>query len=558
MSQGIMKQLSYGIRLVFGSSLLAAAVQAAPPSDPPEVLGQLKIAGAQGGFSGTLGPFDSFGSALAVVGDLDGNGTNEVAVGAPGSTTPQGGAVWILFLAADDSVLAAARIDALTAGLTLDANDNFGASLAALGDLDGDGHLELAVGAPNRGPGLFLGPGAVFVLSLDEAGAVLDRYELAEGVGGVPGPTSATGFGVALAALGDLDGNGITDLAVSDSTGGAAAEIVWLLELQADASALAAVAIAQDHAAFAGLPVAGDGLGRALAGLGDLDGNGTPDLALGEPNAGALNTGAVWVAFLDAGPSLDSAVRIAPGENGFGWAIADQAGFGGALAGGDLDSDGVTDLVVGSSFDDDLTGRTWILGLDAAGLVVQGETYVDDDVQGFSGPLDFEDQFGSAVVLLPEAGGDHQLLAGARGDGGSFLLGPGALWVLDLEAPDPWTNLGHGLAGVNGLPLLKGTGPLLDGSLNSIDLLHAVPSGSAALIIGFSQLNVGFKGGTLVPNPFLIVYGMPIDVTGKMSLPFVWPPAVPPGVFLFFQTWMADVTGPKGFSASNGLQALTP
>jgi hypothetical protein len=292
--------------------------------------------------------------------------------------------------------------------------------------------------------------------------------------------------------------------------------------------------------------------------LGDLDGNGTPDLALGEPAAGPTNAGAAWLVFLDPGPTLASAVRIAPGQDGFTGPVADQAAFGNALAAGDLDHDDVTDLVVGAYFDANLTGSAWILTLAPSGLVMHGQEFTDDGAQSFFGPLEEEDQFGTAVALLPDPGGDDQLVAGARGDGGSFLLGPGAVWVLDLEEPDPWNSLGFALAGGSGLPLLIGAGPLLDGSVNSLSLKHAKPNSAVAIVLGFSLSLHPLKGGVLVPNADVIVPGLPTDGNGELFLPFLWPAGIPSGFFLYFQDWIVDPAGPKGFSASNGLQALTP
>ena len=66
------------------------------------------------------------------------------------------------------------------------------------------------------------------------------------------------------------------------------------------------------------------------------------------------------------------------------------------------------------------------------------------------------------------------------------------------------------------------------------------------------------RSGVLVPNADVLVPGLPTDANGELFLPFIWPAGVPSGFHLYFQDWIVDPAGPKGFSASNGLQALTP
>ncbi len=548
------------------ASLAALAALTSPPAaasdSPPEVMAQQKVNASEGGFGGALGAVDAFGSAVAALGDLDGDGQQDLAVGAPKSAGPDGGAVWLLYLDADGSVLSEVRLDATTAGLPLDAGDNFGDALAVAGDLDLDGDLELAVGAPNHGATLFA-PGSVFVLSLAPAGGVAGWTQLAEGVNGVPGSGTVTGFGDALAAPGDLDANGVPDLAVTDSLGAAGAPVVWLLQLQADATALAATALTAADPAFGGQVLMPDSFGAALAAVPDVDGDGDGELAIGAHTTGAQDQGAAWLAFLQAGPGLSSALRIAPGESGFTGPLEDDAWFGRALAAGDVDGDSLPELVVGAPRSQNGSGAStgegaaWILELDATGQVVAEERVAEGEA-GFAGPLGADDQFGWSLALLPDAGGWDQLVAGAVGDGGAFLFAPGAVWVLDLEAYDPWTDLGAGLAGSAGVPLLAGSGPLTGDSLNSLDLTGALAGASCTLVVGLSQLDAPFKGGTLVPAPFLLVVGLAADGGGALGLPFLWPAGVPSGVALYFQHWIADPAGPLGFAASNGLQAITP
>ncbi len=133
-----------------------------------------KISDAQGGFTGTLDHEDRFGWSVASLGDLDGDGVGDLAVGAleddpygpPGRS--EIGAVWVLFLNTNGTVKSHQKINSTQGGFTgtLDDGDNFGWSVASLGDLDGDGLGDLAVGAILDDDG-GNARGAVWILFLD-------------------------------------------------------------------------------------------------------------------------------------------------------------------------------------------------------------------------------------------------------------------------------------------------------------------------------------------------------------------------------------------------------
>jgi len=121
-----------------------------------------------------------------------------------------------------------------------------------------------------------------------------------------------------------------------------------------------------------------------------------------------------------------------------------------------------------------------------------------------------------------------------------------------------WANLGFGIFGVNGVPRLMGSSTLIAGASSSLSVVDGTPLAAAKLVVGFSQLNAPFKGGVLVPNPNLLVSGLPLTGVGAFTLPFAWPAGLPSGFSLYFQLWTPDPAAPKGLSASNGLRSTTP
>jgi hypothetical protein len=162
-------------------------------------------------------------------------------------------------------------------------NERTGAALAALGDLDGDGISELAVGTPGRGDEEGAARGAVWILFLDTEGGVKCAREITVAKGGLAGqPRDRGEFGSALAAVGDLDGDGITELAVGEPDPVGGTPRIWLLFLAPDGTVRAQRRI---DAATPGMPgLSGRSkLGFAFAAPGDIDGDGIADLVAGAP-----------------------------------------------------------------------------------------------------------------------------------------------------------------------------------------------------------------------------------------------------------------------------------
>jgi hypothetical protein len=334
----------------------------------------------------TLQTGDYFGHGVTSLGDLDGDGITDLAVGASKDDTGGyiNGAVYVLFMNTNGTVKSSQKIaSGIGGGPTLAFADRFGLAVAGLGDLDGDGINDLAVGAIGDDTGGTY-RGAVHVLLMNANGTVKSSQKIANGIGGGPILANVDVFGIGLATLGDLDGDGVTELAVGasgDDTGGADRGAVHILFMNTNGTAKSSQKIASG---VGGGPTLADGdsFGRGLAALGDLDGNGIKDLAVGayQDDTGGISRGAVHVLLLNANGTVKGSQKIANATGG-GPTLTNYDNFGVSLAAlGDLDGDGLTDLMVGAERDDsggNSRGAAYVLFLKA---VTAGDYNVNGNV----------------------------------------------------------------------------------------------------------------------------------------------------------------------------------
>ena len=363
------------------------------------VRAEQKISQTAGGFGGTLGDGDRFGGAIAPLGDLDGDGIIDLAVSADRSDAGafDAGAFWVLLMNEDGTVRDERVHDAQSGLLSsrLTFQDFFGFGLSALGDLDGDGHPELAVGAFGDDGGASQ-TGAVYIVSLLPDGGILRITKISESEGSLPVLLQANGrFGVRTAGIGDLDGDGTPDLAV-----GADQAFFWgavyVLLLNPDGTVKNATVISGGLGGFSGTLDFSDDFGLGLSAVGDVDGDGVPDLAVGaaRDDDGGIDNGAVWILFLNPDGTVKGHQKISDTAGGL-MAPLDGEFFGISVGGlGDLDGDGVQDLVVGESYDDDnggfRRGAAHVLFLDGSSIVC-GNGVLDPVEECDDGNLSDED-----------------------------------------------------------------------------------------------------------------------------------------------------------------------
>lgn len=139
-------------------------------------------------------PYGQFGFGVSSAGDPDADGVPDILVGTPyGLRPPSGEGAAFVFSGATGKELFRVEGDSL--------DERFGYSVAAAGDVDGDGHDDILVGASGDDPDSLLDAGSVFVYS-GETGSLLFQYR---------GIREKDQVGGVLSSFGDLDADGLSD-----------------------------------------------------------------------------------------------------------------------------------------------------------------------------------------------------------------------------------------------------------------------------------------------------------------------------------------------------------
>lgn len=389
----------------------------------------------------------SFGGAVAGVGDLTGDGVPDLLIGAPDESSPAGvaNAGWAFLVSGSTGQ------DVFSLHGNADTR-HLGFAVAGCNDLDGDGVGELLIGAP--GLGLVLGSKAKVLVVSGATGATLRVLN---------SPSDALRFGWSIVAL-DLDGDGLDDQVVGapPASPGPSAKGQVVAHSGADGAVLWWAE---------GL----GNLGRSLAAAGDLMGGPQPDVLAGAPSAQGDGVAVGQIQLLDgaSGVTLHTVSGLEQGGqfgHSLGWA-------------GDVDGDGISELAVAAP--GSLT--TFLLSWPSGALVNQLDT----------GP-------GPTGALLTTPGD-------LDGDGQADLV----------TAWGPTVHAWHGLQRP-GAPTLDVTGELLPDTKLHV-LVGQVPQAlPVALIVGGSPLGLPFHGSVLVPSPDFVV-PLVVDASGSATLSLRWP-----------------------------------
>ncbi len=323
---------------------------------------------------------DWFGSALDGAGDYDGDGTPDLVVGA-----------WRASLAGTDSgsvrVVSGATMQPLATFLGSGAGEEYGSSVAGAGDFDMDGFADVVIGAPGAGT-LGSNPGRVQVFSGKTSLLLLEAS----------GEAAADGFGWSVAGAGDVNGDGFADVVVGSIAADAGAMNTGRVYVYGGGAAAGGAGLLDS---FDG-DFAFDLLGWSVAGAGDVDGDGLSDVIAGAPfsplNGPDAGIARIWSV------QTGLAIRTIQGDSAGDWSGFSVAGL------GDLDGDLRAEVAIGSPF--------------AATTTLQGGTA--RVVDGMTGSVLFSvdatarsSELGAAVAGAGDLNGDGvpELVVGARYDG---------------------------------------------------------------------------------------------------------------------------------------------
>ncbi len=318
--------------------------------------GGTSIASWDASFEGDAAPETTVGEGVTGIGDVDGDGFDDLAFADPrGSTLDKTGRVYLFAGSAsrptgdvDEDVLPyidGSPQDEICAGRCI-ASDDF----------DGDGQLDLVFAATGNYESL----DRIWIRYGD------GTFPVAESADYYPRlqkPTSYGTFGSETASLGDLDADGYPELAVADEIGDTttdAAGGVWVVSGGATRWPGTGMLETEAWLTIEGVEANGR-VGGSVIGLTDVDCDGLGDFAVGATqvegtvqNAGAVG---VWL-----GPSPGT-VRLSDATARILGGIGNQ-NFGSSLAHGDLDGDGAEDLAVGANSYANASGRVYVF-LDA-------------------------------------------------------------------------------------------------------------------------------------------------------------------------------------------------
>ncbi|CAN5448437.1 hypothetical protein BH10PSE7_BH10PSE7_07810 [soil metagenome] len=332
------------------------------------------LAPGDGFHIGGAGDGDLAGFAVAGAGDFNGDGFDDIIIGAPEADAPQSKAGLAYLLFGHAAGFGAVDLAALTPddGILIQGAKglaHMGRSVATAGDVNNDGYADILVGEPfgtdSAGRTYLIYGGATNPASFDVSSLPPGRGLIIQGAAAGDNSSYST------SAAGDVDGDGISDLIVGAPFAGGFAGSAFVVF----GKALGSGTVNLGALGTGGFRIDGvaayDQAGLTVSGAGDINGDGFDEIIVGAPFA-AGGKGQAYVVFGKAA-GFGTVDLAALGTAGFALTggTDDNAGFSVASA-GDVNGDGFDDLLIGAASANrsgiDSAGETYVVFGKAAGF----------------------------------------------------------------------------------------------------------------------------------------------------------------------------------------------
>jgi Ca2+-binding RTX toxin-like protein len=379
---------------------------------------------------------DLFGHSVSSAGDVNGDGLDDLIIGANGADTSGGtdaGKSYVVFGKTDTTAVNLSAVEAGTGGFVLNgqvAGDNSGFSVSSAGDVNGDGLDDLIIGAILGDPsgGTDAGKSYVVFGKTDTTAVNLSAVEAGTGGFVLNGQVAGDYSGWSVSSAGDVNGDGLDDLIIgaflADPSGLSKAGKSYVVFGKTDTTAVNLSAVEAGTGGFVlNGQAAGDESGYSVSSAGDVNGDGLDDLIIGAilaDTSGGTDASKSYVVFGKTDTTAVNLSAVEAGTGGFvlnGQATKDYSGFSVSSA-GDVNGDGLDDLIIGAVL------------ADPSGGTDAGKSYV---IYGsnFTGSIT---QQGTAGVDLLTGTAANDVLVGGMGD--DTLTGGGGADVLYGGAGD--------------------------------------------------------------------------------------------------------------------------
>ncbi len=379
---------------------------------------------------------DSSGDSVSNAGDVNGDGLDDLIVGAYTADSSGGtnaGKSYVIFGKKDSTVIELSAIASGTGGFVINgenAGNESGFPVSTAGDVNGDGLDDLIVGAHLANPNGKSNAGKSYIIFGKKDNAAINLSAVASGTGGfvINGENADDKSSISVSNAGDVNGDGLDDLIIgafeADVSGKSNAGKSYVIFGKKDSTAIDLSAIASGSGT-GGFVINGEDVddisGRSVSNAGDVNGDGLDDLIVGAKHAdpdSKSNAGKSYVVFGKTDSTAINLSAIASGTGGFvinGENVDDVSGNSVSTA-GDVNGDGLNDLIVGArgklkagkfyvifGKKDNTTIDLSAIASGTGGFVINGE-----NVSGFSG---------ISVSTAGDVNGDglDDLIVGAHG-----------------------------------------------------------------------------------------------------------------------------------------------